>query len=177
MISIDIFESLESEFCPHCDSPSECQVDEEMEKAASTPSARPESNGLDWTQSTLPPGSSSTSSRPKVNPEKEKTHHAEATTTATGEGAALGTIPNRKDLSKISSINFSQRCDHLFFAVMRVPYVILAAQLQLLRTFKSYSSAKLFPSSAVMPWIGEAKKQREFCGASKSCRVEATNRC
>ena len=50
MISIDIFESLESEFCPHCDSPSECQVDEEMEKAASTPSARPESNGLDWTQ-------------------------------------------------------------------------------------------------------------------------------
>ena len=46
---------------------------------------------------------------------KGKTHHAEATTTATGEGAALGTIPNRKDLSKISSINFSQRCDHLFF--------------------------------------------------------------
>ena len=55
-----------------------------------------------------------------------------------------------------------------FFAVMRVPYVILAAQLQLLRTFKSYSSAKLFPSSAVMPWIGEAKKQREFVEQAKA---------
>ena len=69
---------------------------------------------------------------------------------------------------------------HLFFAVMRVQYVILAVQLQLLRTFKSYSSAKLFPSSAVMRCYALDRRGQEatrVCGASKSCRVEATNRC
>ena len=68
------------------DSRSECQVDEEMEKAASA-SARPEFYGLHRLDSL------GRLDRVEFEAESEsrkgKTHHAEATTTATGEGALL----------------------------------------------------------------------------------------
>ena len=106
------------------DSRSECQVDEEMEKAASA-SARPEFYGLHrldslgtWIE---------LSSRPKVNPEKEKRimlkqqrqQRVKVHCSVLKMLKSCGVRErNRKDLSKISSINFQnsdmQRCEPLF---------------------------------------------------------------
>lgn len=67
----------------------------------------------DWTDSMTPATwIEFESSRPKVNPEKEKRIMLKQQRQQRVK-VQLWEPWNRKDLSKISSIHFSQRCDHL----------------------------------------------------------------
>lgn len=145
----DIFESLESEFCPHCDSRSECQVDEEMEKAASTPSVRPEStdsmdsNGLDSANLCHLDRVQRVRGRKWIL--KRKNASCWSNNDSNGWRCSFGNdSKSERSIQNLFNPFFTKVRSPFFFAVMRVPYVILAVQLQLLRTFKSEKALQSF---------------------------------